>query len=299
MAVTDRVTVLRQGSVVAEHETAATSADALAAAMIGRQPETPVRMPAHAGAPVLTADGLTLAGRDGAIRLDGVTLAVHAGEILGVAGVAGNGQTELIEALTGLAAVRAGSIALNGEDITALSVSARRRRGLGHIAEDRLRFGAIAEFSAAENALLGRQDEPAFAKGGWLRRDAVLAALSAWMQAYDIRPPDPARRLAAFSGGNQQKLVAAREIERRPAALVVGQPTRGVDIGATELIHRRLLALRAAGAAILLVSADLDEIRLLADRILVLCNGRIAGELAPGDADERRLGMLMAGADAA
>lgn len=162
-----------------------------------------------------------------------------------------------------------------------------------------MRLGAVASFSAAENALLGRQDEPAFASHGLLRRGAVLSALNSWMRAYDIRPPEPQRRLALFSGGNQQKLVVAREIERKPDMLIVGQPTRGVDVGAAELIHARLLALRARGAGILLVSADLDEIRLLADRILVLFGGRIVGAVDPETADEHRLGLLMAGAEAA
>jgi general nucleoside transport system ATP-binding protein len=299
MAVTDAVTVLRQGALVAERETTWTTPDELAELMIGRAPVPPAKAARRPGAPVLQVETLDVRDAAGVARVKGVSLMVRAGEIVGVAGVAGNGQSELIEALVGLTRPRGGAIRLRGEDITRLGVGARRRRGLGHIAEDRLRLGAIASFSAAENALLGRQNEPAFASHGLLRRRAVLAALDSWMRDYEIRPADPRRRMALFSGGNQQKLVAAREIERKPKVLIVGQPTRGVDVGAAELIHARLLALRANGAGVLLVSADLDEIRLLADRILVVCNGRIVGAVDPEDADEHRLGLLMAGDEAA
>jgi len=299
MAVTDAVTLLRQGAVVAERETVWTSPDELAELMIGRASAPPTKVSRRPGPPVLQADALEVRDADGVTRLKGVSLTVRAGEIVGIAGVAGNGQSELIETLIGLTPPRSGKIRLKGEDITRVGVAARRNRGLGHIAEDRLRLGAIASFSAAENALLGRQGESAFASHGLLRRRAVLAALDSWMRDYEIRPADPQRRLALFSGGNQQKLVAAREIERKPKLLIVGQPTRGVDVGAAELIHGRLLALRASGAGILLVSADLDEIRLLADRILVICDGRIVGAVDPGDADEQRLGLLMAGNEAA
>jgi general nucleoside transport system ATP-binding protein len=299
MDVTDAVTVMRQGAVVAERETKRTTSAELAALMIGRAPQPPARTPVTAGAPALEAEAMTLVDPDGVKRVDGVSFRVCAGEIVGIAGVAGNGQSELIEALVGLRPLRTGTIRIGGTDATSLSVAARRRLGLGHVAEDRLRSGAIAAFSAAENALLGRQDDAACSRHGLLRSTEIRNTLDAWMRAYDIRPPDPDRRLALFSGGNQQKLVVARELERRPTVLVAGQPTRGVDVGAAELIHARLLALRAQGAGILLISADLDEIRLLSDRIMVMCGGRIAGEVAPEAADERGLSLLMAGAEAA
>jgi general nucleoside transport system ATP-binding protein len=299
IAITDAVTVMRYGRVVARCETQSTTPAELAALMIGRAPQPPAKSPAAAGAPVLEVEAATLVDAEGVTRLEGVSLCVRAGEIVGVAGVAGNGQSELIEALVGLRPLRAGAIRLGGSDMTALSVAARRRRGLGHIPEDRMRLGAVATFSAVENALLGRQADADCARWGLLRSTGIRATLDAWMRAYDIRPPDPQQRFARFSGGNQQKLVAARELERGPTALVVGQPTRGVDIGAAELIHARLLALRARGAGILLISADLDEIRLLADRILVMCGGRIAGEVSAEAADERGLSLLMAGAEAA
>jgi simple sugar transport system ATP-binding protein len=299
MAITDAVTVMRQGSVVAHCETKSTTSAELAALMIGRAPQPPARSPAVAGAPALEVEALTVVDEEGVRRVDGVTLSVRAGEIVGIAGVAGNGQSELVEALVGLRPARAGAIRLGGSDVAPLSIAERRRRGLGHIAEDRLRLGAVATFSAVENALLGRQRDGECARYGLLRSAAIRETLDAWMRAYDIRPPDPDRRFTLFSGGNQQKLVSARELERGPAVLVVGQPTRGVDIGAAELIHARLLGLRARGAGILLVSADLDEIRLLSDRILVMCGGHIAGEVSAENADERRLSLLMAGAEAA
>jgi len=298
MAITDAVTVMRQGAVVAQRETRSTTPSELAALMIGRAPQPLSRLPFAAGAPVLEVEAVTLIDPAGVKEVDNVGLTVRAGEIVGIAGVAGNGQSELIEVLIGLRPTHAGTIRIGGVDMTARSVAARRRQGLGHIAEDRLRSGAVATFTAAENALLGRQGEADCSRHGLLRRAAIERTLAAWMRAYDIRPPDAHRRLAQFSGGNQQKLMVARELERHPVVLVVGQPTRSVDVGAAESIHARLLALRAEGAGILLISADLDEIRLLSDRILVMCAGRIAGEVSAEAADDRTLGLLMAGAAA-
>jgi ABC-type uncharacterized transport system ATPase subunit len=295
MAVTDFVTVMRQGVVVAQSETKSTTPTELATLMIGRAPQPPAKAPAEPGKPVLDVEAVSVVDPDGVRRVDGVSLCVRAGEIVGIAGVAGNGQSELIEALVGLRPVHEGAIRLDGNDVTSLSIAARRHRGLGHIAEDRLRLGVVAAFSAAENALLGRQSDAECCRWGLLRRAAARKTLDRWMRAYDIRPPDPQRRLTLFSGGNQQKLVVARELERGPTVLLVGQPTRGVDVGATELIHSRLLGLKASGVGILLISADLDEIRLLSDRILVMCGGRIAGEVPAGAADERGLSLLMAG----
>lgn len=299
MAVTDVVTVMRRGTVVGHFETRSTTPAALAAAMIGRAPHPPSKRSAAPGAPVLELAALVAEDADAVRRLDDVSLAVRAGEIVGIAGIAGNGQSELIETVVGLRRASAGVIRLGGEDLVPRSIAERRRLGLGHIAEDRLDLGAIAAFSATENALLGRQRGADCARRGILRHAAVRETLEAWMRSYDIRPPEPERRFSRFSGGNQQKLVVARELERRPRVLLVGQPTRGVDVGAAELIHAQLLALRERGAAILLISADLDEIRLLSDRILVMYGGRITGEVQPQAADEGRLGLLMAGAEAA
>ncbi len=298
MAVTDRVTVMRQGAVVANLATSGTSAAELAEKMIGRSLLPRVeKTPAHPGDPLLTVNGLEVRDRFGVARIREVSFELRAGEIVGVAGVSGNGQSELLEALAGLREPSRGSIRLDGRDLVAERVDprARRRLGLAHVPEDRLRMGLVASFSAEANAILGYQDLPRYNRGGLLRPAVIRAECERRMAAHDVRPPAPGRRITAFSGGNQQKLVLAREIEADPRVLLVGQPTRGVDIGAIEFIHRRLLALRDAGKALLLVSVELDEILALADRILVLHAGAIAGHLRRDEATEEKLGLLMAG----
>jgi ABC-type uncharacterized transport system ATPase subunit len=299
MAVTDRVTVMRRGAVVADLATRETDEARLAELMVGRTIDLHLeKAPHRRGAPVLEVAGLRIADTAGRTRLRDIDLTVHEGEIVGVAGIAGNGQSELLAALAGLVAPRAGEIRLNGADVTRLGARERRRLGIGHIPEDRLRMGLVPDFTAAESAILGDQRDDWCNGRLLLRHDAIATKTAARMKDYDVRPPDPALRSALFSGGNQQKLVCAREMERRPALLLVGQPTRGVDIGAIDFIHRRLVALRDAGCAILLISVELDEIRALADRVLVMADGAIVGEVSP-DAGERDLGLLMAGAGSA
>jgi len=298
LAVTDRVTVMRQGAIVAEVATRETSARELAERMVGRAVLLQVtKGPAHPGETLLTVRGLEVRDRFGVARVKNANLELRAGEIVGVAGVAGNGQTELLEALAGVRAPSRGEIRLAGRDLVAegLDARARRRLGLAHVPEDRLRMGVVASFSAEDNALLGYHDLPAYQRGGFLDRAAIRAGCARQMTAYDVRPPDPALRIGAFSGGNQQKLVLAREIDADPRVLLVGQPTRGVDIGAIEFIHRQLVARRDAGKAILLVSVELDEILGLADRILVMYGGEIVGEVARAEATEEKLGLMMAG----
>ena len=293
-AATDRVSVMRAGAVAATLETGATDRAALAELMIGRPFAPPARASAPAlGPPVLEAEDLSAdGGRDG-VALRGIGLAVQAGEILGIAGVAGNGQSELLAALAGIIPM-AGQVRIGGVPAAHLGVAGRRALGLAHIPEDRLAAGLVAEFSAEESALLGDQRRPPFARGALLAPHAITAAASRYMALYDIRPPDPKARTGALSGGNQQKLVCAREMERAPRVLLVGQPTRGLDIAASAFIHDRLLALQRAGAAILLVSADLDELRLVCDRILVLLDGRIVGAFG-AEASPREIGLLFAG----
>jgi ABC-type uncharacterized transport system ATPase subunit len=299
ISVTDRVTVMRHGAVVAERVTRETDEAELAALMVGRQVTLrQTRTARRPGAPVLEVDGLRVLGAARQALLNDIALTVRAGEIVGIAGIAGNGQSELLAALAGLTVPSAGRIRLNGQDITALDARARRRRGIGHIPEDRLRSGLVPDLVAAECAILGDQRETRCRGKVLLRHDAIRAETLARMRDYDVRPPDPDLRASLFSGGNQQKLVCAREMSERPILLLVGQPTRGVDIGAIEFIHRRLLDLRDAGCAILLVSVELDEIRALSDRILVMADGAIVGELPP-DSDEGALGLLMAGIGAA
>ena len=298
MAATDRVTVMRHGAVVADLATRDTDEARLAELMIGRK-IAPIRRraPRPPGAAVLRVEGLRLVDAAGLPLLRDIALTARAGEIVAIAGVAGNGQSALLAVLAGLVAPDAGRITLKGDDITGLGARARRRLGIGHIPEDRLRMGLVPALAAKESALLGDQRDPRFSGAILLRHRAIRDGAADRMREYDVRPPEPELRTELFSGGNQQKLVCAREMARRPALLLVGQPTRGVDIGAVEFIHRRLRDLRDAGSAILLVSIDLDEIRALADRILVMAGGAIVGEL-PAESDERALGLLMAGIEA-
>jgi simple sugar transport system ATP-binding protein len=296
MAVTDRVTVMRQGAVVHETDTRDTSERELAEQMVGRAVSLQVeKSPARPGGVRLAVRDLEVRDRYGVTRVKRARFELHAGEILGIAGVAGNGQTELLEALAGILTPTRGEIVFPGRESAGGGPRARRRLGLAHVPEDRLRMGVVGEFSAQDNAILGQQDRPEINRGGLLRTAVIAAACARQMRDYDVRPPEPGRILAAFSGGNQQKLVLAREIGSDPDVLLVGQPTRGVDIGAVEFIHRKLVALRDAGKALLLVSVELDEILGLADRILVMYEGEIVGEVAAAEATEQKLGLLMAG----
>lgn len=299
MAITDRVTVMRQGAVVGEVATAATSPRELAEKMVGRAVLLRVdKAPARPGETLLAVRDLEVRDRLGVARVKQASFDLRAGEIVGIAGVSGNGQSELLEALAGIRAPSRGSILLAGHDLVAeqLDPRARRRLGLAHVPEDRLRMGVVADFSAEANAILGYHDRPAYSsRGGWLRAAAIRAECEKKMAAYDVRPALPGLRITAFSGGNQQKLVLAREIDCDPRVLLIGQPTRGVDIGAIEFIHQRLVALRDAGKALLLVSVELEEVLALADRILVMAGGEMVGELARAEATDEKIGLMMAG----
>ena len=237
--------------------------------------------------------------RGGVLRVRDVSFAVHAGEIVGIAGVAGNGQSELLEALAGTLARERGTIAIGGGPAPAggraEAARAMRHAGLGHVPEDRQRMGLVTAFDASESGVLGYHRERRYNRGALMSRGAVIGAARSTMEDFDVRPPLPGLRTANFSGGNQQKIVVGREMGRSPDVLLVGQPTRGVDIGAIEFIHRQLVAMRDAGKAILLVSVELDEIMSLADRILVMFGGTIVGEVVEAEADERTLGLMMAG----
>ncbi len=219
------------------------------------------------------------------------------GEILGVAGVAGNGQSELLEALAGIRPLSSGEILIDGRPLAAADHNPHDERliGIGHVPEDRHRVGLVMPFEACESAMLGFQYETVYGKGLFYDRKAIIADAERKMEAFDVRPRAPLLKTANFSGGNQQKLVLAREIERNPKIMLVGQPTRGVDIGAIEFIHKRIVAQRDAGKALLLVSVELDEIFALSDRIIVLCSGRVTGERKPDETNAQDLGLLMAG----
>jgi simple sugar transport system ATP-binding protein len=304
LALSDEVTVMRDGRVVGSRPTAATNAADLARLMVGRDVLLRVdKTPAHPGADVLEVDRLTVRDAEGVERLRDVSLSVRAGEIVGIAGVEGNGQTELIEALAGLVprSRQRGHVRLAGREIGAASPRQRRRAGIAHVPEDRHRRGLLLDFDLAENAILGVADGPPVARpSGLLDRAAIAARVQRILREFDVRPPHAELPARALSGGNQQKLVIGRELSGAPKVLLVSQPTRGVDIGAIEFIHRELIALRDRGCAILLVSAELDEARSLADRLLVMHRGQVVGELDPQVATTEQIGILMAcGAPAA
>jgi general nucleoside transport system ATP-binding protein len=298
MAVTDRVTVMRQGAVVAEVATRETSPRELAEKMVGRSVVLQIdKSAACPGNPLLHVRNLEVRDQLGVARVKNVSFELRAGEILGIAGVTGNGQSELLEALAGIRWPTAGEITMGGRELVKEKLGPRERRklGLAHVPEDRLRRGVVASLPAEANAILGYHDQAEYNRGWLMNRTGIRQDCEKKMSQYDVRPTDPALRISAFSGGNQQKLVLAREIEADPKVLLIGQPTRGVDIGAIEFIHRQLVALRDAGKALLLVSVELDEILGLADRILVLNAGELVGELARADATEEKLGLMMAG----
>ncbi|WP_029031570.1 ABC transporter ATP-binding protein [Salinarimonas rosea] len=298
MAATDSVSVMRRGEMVATVRTAETSPAQLADLMVGRHVLLHVEKGAHhPGEPMLSVRNLSVADTLGVMRVIDVSFDVRAGEIVGIAGVAGNGQSELLEAIAGMRPIAAGTIAVRGRVLEAGERDPHRLRQMGllHVPEDRIRMGLVPSFEAWESAALGFTDDPAYGTGPMLSQGRMIADAQRKMELYDVRPPAPRLRTASFSGGNQQKLVLAREIERGPKVLLVGQPTRGVDIGAIEFIHKRLIALRDEGVAILLVSVELDEIMSLSDRILAMCGGIITGERRPEETNEGELGLLMAG----
>jgi simple sugar transport system ATP-binding protein len=302
MAVTDEVSVMRRGEMVRTLVTRETSPAELAELMVGRRVLLRVeKAPAQPGELLLEVDELSLVDAQGVPRLKSVSFAVRAGEILGVAGVAGNGQSELLEVLAGIRPASAGTVRYRGLPLDCgriTNADDRRRAGIAHVPEDRHRRGLVMPFAEWESSCLGYQHEDRF-RGPLLTldRDAIRDLARESIERFDIRPPSCDLKTANFSGGNQQKIVIAREMERDPDVLLVGQPTRGVDIGAIEFIHKQIVALRDRGKAILLVSVELDEIQALSDRIIVMFDGRISGERAAGATDERELGLLMAGID--
>ena len=300
LAISDEVTVMRDGKVVGEVKTSETNAAELARLMVGREVLLRVEKPeANPGAAVLKVRDLSIVGRDGSKRVDGVTFEIRASEIVGIAGVEGNGQTELIEALAGLipGSHVSGAISFAGRDITQTDARRRKELGIAHVPEDRHRRGLLLDFSLAENTILGvHYRKPAVSRDGiLLDQKGIQRRTEQVIRDFDVRPPNPMLPARALSGGNQQKLIIGREFELPPKLLLVSQPTRGVDIGAIEFIHRKIVALRDAGCAVLLVSAELEEVTALSDRLLVIHNGQIVGEVDPKTTTNEEIGLMMTG----
>jgi simple sugar transport system ATP-binding protein len=292
-----RITVLRGGRVVGTLTPAETTEAQLAALMVGAaRPEPVVLQPrAASGTVTLHVRDLQVLDERGAMAVAGVSLTVHAGEILGLAGVQGNGQTELVEALTGLRPAMAGTIALQGTDVTRATPRQLARRGVAHIPEDRHKHGMVESYTIADNLVLTTYYHRPLARGVVRHTAAIAAHAARLMQAFDVRAPHASTRAGSLSGGNQQKMVVARECSRPLTLLIAAQPTRGLDIGATAFIHQHLMEQRDQGCAVLLVSADLDEIMALADRIAVMYQGQIIATLEACAASRETLGRLLAG----
>ena len=296
LAVADRVTVLRGGRVVGSADPKASTAADLATLMVGREVvfEVP-KAPAQPGDPVLVVRDLGVADDRGAVTVAGCDLDVRGGEIYGIAGVEGNGQRELVEAITGMRAILRGTATVDGTSVAGRSPRAVAAMGVGHVPEDRYRHGTVGAFTVAQNLILNQTRSREFARRGVLRRRAIGAHAQRLVTAYDVRTPGTDVAVATLSGGNQQKVVVARELSRPLRLLVVAQPTRGLDVGSIEFIHRQIVATRDAGAAVLLVSAELDEVLALADVVGVLYRGRIVASIPRAEATRARLGLLMAG----
>jgi len=301
LAISDEVTVMRDGRVVGRRTTKETNAAELARLMVGRDVLLRVEKgAAHPGTTVLRVRNLGMTAADGARRLVSVSFEVKAGEIVGIAGVEGNGQTELIEALAGLVdPIRlTGEVEFEGRNITGCTVRQRKELGIAHVPEDRHRRGLLLDSDVAENSILGVHfREPAVSRPSlvMLNEAGIRRRAQDVIRDFDVRPPNPDLPARALSGGNQQKLVIGREFGLPPKLLLVSQPTRGVDIGAIEFIHRKLIGLRDGGCAILLVSAELEEVTALADRLLVIYHGKIAGEVEPGRVTNEEIGLMMTG----
>jgi general nucleoside transport system ATP-binding protein len=294
--IADRITVLRRGKKIETVPREGATQDGLARLMVGREVLLRVeKTPAEPDEPLLVVEDLSVLDDRELEAVRGVSFEVRAGEIVGIAGVDGNGQSELIDALTGLRKVNSGRVVVGGKEVTRRSAHHHYDSGLGHIPEDRQRRGLVLDFTLAENLTLHDYEKEPFSRLGWLRPGRVIAWARGLLQEFDVRGGGPRTRAAALSGGNQQKVVVAREVARDPRALIAAQPTRGLDVGAIEFVHRRLVEERDEGRrAVLLISLELDEILSLSDRILVLYEGRIVAEYGP-DVSEEELGIAMTG----
>ncbi|MDO4572928.1 MAG: ATP-binding cassette domain-containing protein, partial [Clostridia bacterium] len=299
MAVADRCTVLRKGQCIGTVDIRNTNVQELSKMMVGRNVSFAVEKADLApGGVVLSVEHVTVPSKlhkNNAVK--DVSFTVRAGEIVCLAGIEGNGQTEFVHALTGLERPSAGHMRLKGQDITNASIRERGKRGMSHIPEDRHKHGLILDYSLENNLVLQRYWQPAFQRNGFIKKDAVRAYAEKLIEQYDIRSGQgPVTSARSMSGGNQQKAIVAREIDKNPELLVAVQPTRGLDVGAIEYIHKQLVAQRDAGKAVLLISLELDEVMNVSDRILVMYEGEIVGEFKPQDITVQELGLYMAGA---
>ncbi|MBB6282223.1 ABC transporter ATP-binding protein [Geobacillus subterraneus] len=296
MEVCDRVTVIRRGKGIATLNVAETNPNELAALMVGREVQfTAEKRPAEPGTPVLEIENLVVKDARGVTAVNGLNLTVRAGEIVGIAGVDGNGQTELIEALTGLIKAESGTIKLNGQEITNLSPRQIIEAGVGHIPQDRHKHGLVLDFPIGENMVLQTYYKPPYSKLGILNFQTIYEKARQLIREFDVRTPDEYTKARALSGGNQQKAIIGREVDRNPDLLIAAQPTRGLDVGAIEFIHKRLIEQRDRGKAVLLVSFELDEVMNVSDRIAVIYEGKIVAIVDPKETTEQELGLLMAG----
>ena len=295
LEVADRITVLRRGKLIETLPAEGATEESLARLMVGREVLLRVaKTAAHPGEPLLRVDDLHVIDERGIEKVRGVSFEVRAGEIVGIAGIDGNGQTELIDAMTGLFPIESGTVRLGDRDVTDESAHQHLEAGLGHIPEDRQRRGLVLEYSIAENMALHDYRSPPASRFGWLFPRRLVARARALIREFDVRGGGPTTRGGALSGGNQQKVVLAREISRDPKVLIAAQPTRGLDVGAIEFVHRRLIEERDEGRGILLVSLELEEVLSLSDRILVMYEGHIVGEFPP-TVSEEELGIAMTG----
>jgi general nucleoside transport system ATP-binding protein len=295
LEIADRITVLRRGKLVETLPAAGATEEGLARLMVGREVLLRVsKTPAHPTTPLLEVDELRVVDDRGIEKVRGASFQVKAGEIVAIAGIDGNGQTELIDGMTGLRSIASGSVRVDGEDVTKASAHDHLEAGLGHIPEDRQARGLVLEYSIAENNVLHDYRKEPVSKLGWLFVGKMIELARKLIRDFDVRGGGPTTRAGGLSGGNQQKVVLAREIDRDPKVLIAAQPTRGLDVGAIEFVHRRLIEERDEGRAILLVSLELEEVLSLSDRILVMYEGEIVGEFPP-TATEEELGIAMTG----
>ncbi len=294
--IAERVTVMRDGQNVGTKDVTRTDIPEMARMMVGREVLFRVKkQPANPGAPVFTADKITVASDSGYPAVVDLSMQVRKGEILGVAGVSGNGQTELVEAISGIRPIETGKISLGGNDVSNATVYKRRRTGMAHIPEDRIHMGLNLETNLDENVLLSRQRLPEFNHYGFIKKHRVSEFAGEIIEEYSVHGAKPGGSVDTLSGGNMQKIVVGRELSGEPNFIIANQPTRGLDVGSIEFVHKTLIDARDDGAAVLLVSVELEEIMSLSDRVAVIYRGQILGVFDIKDVTEEKLGILMAG----